>query len=72
MLEEFLKPMGITQSDFAKQIGWTYPRLNEIVNGAWRQLALPSLLQTHLKWILNFGSTYSRLGSVARQKDTQQ
>ena len=33
LLEEFLKPLGITQSDFAKHLGWTYTRINEIVNG---------------------------------------
>jgi addiction module HigA family antidote len=31
--EEFLKPLGITQSDFAKRIGTSLPRLNEIING---------------------------------------
>ncbi len=31
--EEFLKPLGITQSDFAKRIGSSLPRLNEIING---------------------------------------
>ena len=33
LLEEFLKPMGITQTDFARRVGVTYPRLNEIVRG---------------------------------------
>ena len=32
LLKEFLRPMGITQTFFAKSIGWTYARLNEIVN----------------------------------------
>ena len=31
--EEFLKPLGITQSDFAKRIQTSLPRLNEIING---------------------------------------
>jgi len=31
--EEFLKPAGITQSDFAKHIGVSFQRINEIVNG---------------------------------------
>ena len=25
--------MELTQADFAKKVGWTYSRLNEIVNG---------------------------------------
>ena len=33
LLKEFLEPMELTQTDFAKKIGWTYARLNEIVNG---------------------------------------
>ena len=33
LVEEFLKPLGITQTEFAKRIGVTFPRLNEIVNG---------------------------------------
>ena len=33
LVEEFLKPMGVSQLRFSKQIGVGYPRLNEIVNG---------------------------------------
>ena len=33
LLKEFLEPMGITQREFADHLGWTYARLNEIVNG---------------------------------------
>ena len=32
LLEEFLKPIGISQKAFAKHLGWTYARLNEIIN----------------------------------------
>jgi antitoxin HigA-1 len=31
LLEEFLKPLGITQSEFALRIGVSFPRLNEII-----------------------------------------
>lgn len=31
--EEFLEPMGITQSALADEIGVSYQRINEIVNG---------------------------------------
>jgi len=30
--EEFLKPMGITQTKFAKHLGWTHAKVNELVN----------------------------------------
>jgi len=33
LLEEFLKPMGISQSEFAEHMGVSFPRLNEIVRG---------------------------------------
>ena len=33
LLEEFLKPMAITQSSFAVMLGVSFPRLNEIVKG---------------------------------------
>lgn len=33
LLEEFLKPLGITQSAFAIQLGVSFPRLNEIIRG---------------------------------------
>jgi addiction module HigA family antidote len=33
LLKEFLEPMGITQKEFSKHLGWTYARLNEIING---------------------------------------
>lgn len=33
LLEEFLKPLGITQSAFAIRLGVSFPRLNEVING---------------------------------------
>ena len=33
LLEEFLVPLGISQVAFAKRLGVSYPRLNEIING---------------------------------------
>jgi addiction module HigA family antidote len=31
LIEEFLKPLGITQSEFAVRLGVSFPRLNEII-----------------------------------------
>lgn len=31
--EEFLRPLGLTQSAFAEHIGVSFKRINEIVNG---------------------------------------
>jgi addiction module HigA family antidote len=33
LLEEFLKPLGISQSAFAARLGISFPRLNEIIRG---------------------------------------
>ena len=33
LLEEFLKPLGISQSAFAVRLGVSFPRLNEVVRG---------------------------------------
>ena len=33
LLEEFLKPMEISQRSFAKKIDWDLRKLNEIING---------------------------------------
>lgn len=33
LLEEFLKPMNLSQTDFAQRIGVSYPRLNELIHG---------------------------------------
>lgn len=33
LLEEFIKPIGITQTDLSARLGISFPRLNEIVRG---------------------------------------
>ena len=33
LLEEFLKPLGMTQTELAERIHVSFPRINEIVNG---------------------------------------
>lgn len=33
LLEEFLKPMNLSQTEFAQRIGVSYPRLNELIHG---------------------------------------
>ena len=33
LLDWFLKPLGISQSEFARRIGISYPRLNQVVHG---------------------------------------
>jgi antitoxin HigA-1 len=33
LLEEFIKPLGLRQTELAEWIGVSYPRLNEIIHG---------------------------------------
>ena len=33
LLEEFIKPLAITQSELAARLGISFPRLNEIIRG---------------------------------------
>ena len=33
LLEEFLLPAGISQRRFAKRVGWTVAKLNELIRG---------------------------------------
>ncbi len=33
LLEEFLKPYGMTQKELAERIGVSYPRVNELIRG---------------------------------------
>jgi antitoxin HigA-1 len=32
LLKDFLQPLGLSQKQLAEHLGWTYPRLNEIIN----------------------------------------
>ena len=32
LLEEFLRPLGMKQTEFAKRIGVSFPRLNEVIH----------------------------------------
>jgi antitoxin HigA-1 len=40
LLEEFLKSLNISQTDFAQRIGVSYPRLNELIHG--KRVACPA------------------------------
>jgi addiction module HigA family antidote len=33
LLQEFLLPTGLTQREFARRIGWTVAKLNELIRG---------------------------------------
>jgi addiction module HigA family antidote len=72
LLEEFLVPMGITQTAFAEKIGWTKARLNELIKGkrgitAEAAFGLADVLGTSAKLWMNLQATYD-LDRAARTR----
>lgn len=72
LLEEFLGPMGVTQSAFAERIGWTKARLNELIKGkrgvtAEAALDLADALGTSPKLWMNLQATFD-LDRAARAR----
>ncbi len=73
LLEEFLKPAGLTQAEFAKKIGWTKARLNELIKGkrgitADAALDLARTLKTSPKLWMNLQATYDLDKAIKRKK----
>ncbi len=73
LLEEFLKPAGITQMAFAKKIGWTRARLNELIKGkrgitAEAALDLAKALGTSAKVWMNLQATYDLDQAMKRRR----
>ena len=63
LFEEFLVPAGTTQTAFARKIGWTTTRLNELIKGkrgitADAALDLAEVLGTSPKLWMNLQATY--------------
>ena len=72
LLEEFLVPAGTTQTAFAKRIGWTTTRLNELIKGkrgitAEAALDLAEVLGTSPKLWMNLQATFD-LDKAARNR----
>jgi len=73
LLEEFLTPAGITQTAFAKKLGWTRARLNELIKGkrgitAEAALDLAKVLGTSAKLWMNLQATYDLDQAMKRRK----
>jgi addiction module HigA family antidote len=73
LLEEFLEPAGITQTEFARRIGWTRARLNELIKGrrgvtAEAALDLAELLGTSAKLWMNLQATYDLDQAMNRRR----
>jgi antitoxin HigA-1 len=73
LLEEFLTPADITQTAFAKKLGWTRARLNELIKGkrgitAEAALDLAKVLGTSAKLWMNLQATYDLDQAMKRRK----
>ena len=73
LLEEFLEPAGITQTEFARKLGWTRARLNELIKGkrgitADAALDLAEALGTSAKLWMNLQATYDLDQAIGRRK----
>ena len=73
LLEEFLEPAGITQTEFAGKLGWTRARLNELIKGkrgvtADAALDLAEALGTSAKLWMNLQITCELDQAMKRRK----
>jgi len=73
LLEEFLRPGKITQTAFARKIGWTKARLNEFVRGkrgvaADAALDLGEALGTSARLLMNLQSTWDLSQAERRRR----
>lgn len=72
LFEEFLEPKGMTQTAFAKKLGWTQARLNELIKGkrgitAEAALDLAKVLKTSPKLWMNLQGTWDLVQAKKRQ-----
>ena len=73
LIEEFLRPAVITQTEFAGKLGWTRARLNELIKGkrgitADAALDLAEALGTSAKLWMNLQATYDLNQAIGRRK----
>jgi addiction module HigA family antidote len=73
LLEEFLEPAGITQTEFARKLGWTRARLNELIKSkrgvtADAALDLAEALGTSAKQWMNLQATYDLDQAMGRRR----
>jgi len=72
LLEEFLRPAGVTQTAFAERLGWTRTRLNELVRGkrgitADAALDLAEALDTSPKLWMNLQASFDLAKAMERR-----
>ena len=73
LLEEFLAPARISQVSFARTVGWTRARLNELIKGkrgitAEAALDLAEALKTSARLWMNLQATYDLAQAEKRRR----
>jgi addiction module HigA family antidote len=73
LLEEFLLPAGKTQAAFAREVGWTKARLNELIKGkrgvtAEAALDLAEALGTSPRLWMNLQSTFDLAAALQKRR----
>jgi antitoxin HigA-1 len=73
LLEEFLEPSGVSQAAFARTVGWTRARLNELIKGkrgitADAALDLAAALKTSARLWMNLQTTYDLSQAEKRRR----
>lgn len=73
LLEEFIRPAGLTQVALAEKLGWTRTRLNELLKGkrgitAESALDLSRVLGTTAKLWMNIQATWDLDAAQKRRK----
>ncbi len=72
LLEEFLRPAGVTQTAFAERVGWTRTRLNELIKGkrgitADAALDLAEALDTSPNLWMNLQASFDLAKAIERR-----
>ncbi|MCF6209564.1 MAG: HigA family addiction module antitoxin [Gammaproteobacteria bacterium] len=75
--EEYLQPLGISQSRFARDVHISYPRANELLNGKRAltpdtALRLASYLGTSAEFWINWQGLYDLQQTIKRHKEEYQ
>ncbi len=72
--EEYLQPLGISQSRFSRDVHISYPRANELLNGKRAltpdtALRLSSYLGTSAEFWINWQGLYGLQQTIKRHED---
>ena len=73
LIEEFLRPADLTQTAFAKKVGWARPRLNAFIKGKYNVTAdvaldLAKATRTTAKFWMNLQATWDIAQEIKKRR----